>query len=111
MRATIHTQGRQFTVEKGDVLRVNRFKNTEAGATVEIKDVLMVGNGAEALIGTPFVEGATVGATILENKRDKKINIFKKKRRKGYQRRKGHRQEISVIRIETIKKPSGSAKG
>ena len=70
----------------------------------------MVGAGADTHIGVPFVEGAKVVAKVLENKKDKKIVVFKKKRRKGYQRRKGHRQMISVIRIETIQPPIGSAK-
>lgn len=102
MKAIIKTQGRQFSVEEGDVLFVNRFVDTQTGDTVEIKDVLFIGDGANATVGTPLVDGASVKAKILENKRGDKIDIFKKRRRKGYQRRKGHRQEISVIKIESI---------
>ena len=102
MKATIQTQGRQFTVEEQDILFVNQFPNTEAGSSVEIRDVLMLGSGSESRVGAPFVEGAVVTAKILENRKDKKINVFKKKRRQGYKRRKGHRQEVSVIRIESI---------
>lgn len=102
MKAIIKTQGRQFTVSEGDILTVNRYPETESGATVTIDSVLAVGEGAEAKIGTPMVEGASVTATVLENKRGEKVNIFKKKRRHGYERRRGHRQELSVIKIESI---------
>ncbi|MBN2068460.1 MAG: 50S ribosomal protein L21 [Opitutales bacterium] len=103
MKATIKTQGRQFTVQEGDILFVNRYPETEAGSTVTISDVLMVGNGEDVRFGTPLVDGASVEATILENKRGEKVRIFKKKRRKGYRRRRGHRQELSVIKITSIK--------
>ncbi|MFP4070107.1 MAG: 50S ribosomal protein L21 [Verrucomicrobiota bacterium] len=102
MKATIKTQGRQFTVTEGDILKVNSFPGTNAGDSVDIGDVIMVGDGAEARFGNPFVEGATVKATILENKKEKKVVIFKKKRRQGYKVRRGHRQHISVIKIDSI---------
>ena len=102
MKATIQTQGRQFTVSTGDILKLNSFPETEAGDTIDIKEVLMIGEGADAKFGTPYVEGASVKATILENKKDKKITVFKKKRRQGYKRRRGHRQHLSVIKIESI---------
>ncbi len=102
MKATIKTQGRQFTVQEGDILIVNRFPNSNEGDVLDIKDVLMVGEGAAARIGTPTVSGASVKAKVLENKRGQKVVIFKKKVRKGYQRRRGHRQELSVIKIESI---------
>ena len=69
MKATIKTQGRQFIVQEGDILKVNRYPNTSAGDTVEIKDVLLIGDGAAARIGTPLVAGASVSVRILENKR------------------------------------------
>src|SRR5690606_41628931 len=102
MKATIRTQGRQFSVKEGDVLFVNRYPNTESGDVVTIEEVLHVGDGSGAKVGTPLVAGASVKARILENKRGPKVHIFKKNRRKGYQRRKGHRQELSVIKIESI---------
>jgi large subunit ribosomal protein L21 len=102
MKATIQTQGRQFTVEEGDILKVNLYPGTEKDSTIEIDKVLLVTGSDQPKIGTPFLEGAKVEARILENKQDKKVIIFKKKRRKGYKRRKGHRQQISVIRIEKI---------
>jgi large subunit ribosomal protein L21 len=103
MKATIKTQGQQFTITEGDILVVNRFPNTEAGAIVEITDVLTAGEGAEFRIGRPTLPGASVSAKILENKRSRKVVVFKKKKRKGYERKQGHRQELSVIKIESIK--------
>lgn len=102
MKATIQTQGAQFTVQEGDILTVDQYPGVEAGATVDINDVLMIHDGENAKFGTPKVEGAKVVAKILESKKDNKVIIFKKKRRKGYTLRKGHRQQISVIRIESI---------
>lgn len=102
MKATIRAQGRQFTVQEGDILFVNRFRDSKEGDTVSIDDVLAVGDGASMQFGSPRVEGASVSAKILENKRGKKVIVFKKKRRKGYRNKRGHRQELSVIRIESI---------
>jgi len=102
MKATIQTQGRQFTVSEGDILKLNSFPDTDAGDSIDLHKVLMVGEGADTRFGSPFVDGASVKATILENKREKKVIIFKKKRRQGYRVRRGHRQHISVIKIESI---------
>jgi len=102
MKATIETQGRQFIVQEGDVLSVNRYKDSQAGDTLTLDKVLCVGEGAGTRFGAPYVEGASVAATVLENKRDKKIIIHKMKRRHGYRRTQGHRQELSVIKIESI---------
>ena len=103
MKATIKTQGRQFTVSEGDVLKLNSFPGTKAGDTVDINEVLMIGEGADARFGAPLLEGASVKATILENKKDKKVVVFKKNRRQGYKKRRGHRQHLSVIKIDSIK--------
>lgn len=102
MKATIKTQGRQFTVQEGDVLFVNQYPETESGDSVTIDTVLAVGEGESMQFGTPLVDGASVNAKILENKRGKKVLVFKKKRRKGYRNKRGHRQELSVIKIESI---------
>ena len=102
MKATIKTQGRQFTVTEGDVLKVNAFPETKAGDSVDINEVLMIGEGSDARFGAPLVEGASVKVTILENKKDKKLVVFKKKRRQGYKKRRGHRQHLSVIKVESI---------
>ena len=103
MKATIRTQGRQFTVSEGDVLKVNAYPETKAGDSVDINEVLMIGEGSDARFGAPLVKGASVKITILENKKDKKMVIFKKKRRQGYKKRRGHRQHLSVIKVESIK--------
>ena len=102
MKATIKVQGKQLTVAEGDIVFVNRFKGSKAGDVVEIKDVLMAGTDGAVKFGAPFIDGAVVKAKILENKRGKKVVIIKKKRRQGYQRRKGHRQELSVLKIESV---------
>ena len=102
MKATIKTQRKQFVVSEGDVLIVDRYPQAEKGSTVQINDILSVGEGAEIKIGTPTVAGASVSAEVLENKRGKKIVIFKKTKRKGYDRRTGHRQDLTVIKIKTI---------
>ena len=102
MKATIKTQGSQFTVQKGDKLSLNRFPDTNEGDQVKIDQVLMVVDEGKATFGAPTIEGATVTAKILENKKDKKIIIFKKKRRQGYKRRRGPRQHLSVVEIESI---------
>jgi len=102
MKATIKTQGQQFTVTEGDVLFVNRYPNTEAGQIIEIKEVLAAGEGADYKVGHPTLAGAIVSAKILENKRGDKVIVFKKKKRKGYEKKRGHRQELSVIKIQSI---------
>ena len=102
MKATIKTQGQQFTVTEGDILIVNRYPNTQDGDTVQINDVLATGEGADFKVGKPTLAGATVSAKILENKRGDKVIVFKKKKRKGMERKRGHRQELSVIKIESI---------
>jgi len=103
MKATIKTQGQQFTVTEGDILIVNRYKGTEKGSTVEINAVLATGEGADFRVGTPTLAGASVSATVLENKRGTKVIVFKKKKRKGMERKQGHRQELSVIKIDSIR--------
>ena len=102
MKATIKTQGQQFTVTEGDILIVNRYPKTEAGQTVEITDVLATGEGADYRVGRPTLMGASVSVTILENKRGDKVIAFKKKKRKGFEKKRGHRQELSVIKIKSI---------
>ncbi len=102
MKATIKTQGQQFTVTEGDIRIVNRYPNTTAGATIQINDVLAAGEGENFKVGTPTLSGASVSVRILENKRGDKVIVFKKKKRKGMERKRGHRQELSVIKIESI---------
>jgi large subunit ribosomal protein L21 len=102
MKAIIETQGQQLIVEEGDIVFVNRYIGSKAGDVINLDKVLFVREGSDAKIGTPYVNGAVVKAMLLENKRGKKVFVFKKKRRQGYERRRGHRQELSVIKIESI---------
>ena len=102
MKATIKTQGRQFTVQKDDVIKVNQYPDAKAGDSIEITDVLMVGEGSSVKFGKPFVKGASVKATVVESKKDDKVIVFKKKKRQGYKRRRGHRQSIAIIKIDEI---------
>jgi large subunit ribosomal protein L21 len=101
MYAVIKTGGKQYRVAKNDVISVERLSG-EAGDEIAFNDVLMVGEGAEATIGTPTVSGAKVTATVLEQARDDKVIVFKKKRRQGYRRKRGHRQAQTVLRIADI---------
>ena len=98
--AVIETGGKQYRVQQGDVFDVELLA-VEEGASVEF-DALAVSNGEELTIGAPLVEGAKVTASVVENLRGKKIYSFKKKRRKGYRRKIGHRQELTKIKVETI---------
>ncbi|MDR1303155.1 MAG: 50S ribosomal protein L21 [Puniceicoccales bacterium] len=102
MKAIVETQGQQLMIREGDILFVGRYTGSKAGDVINLKKVLWIGDGPEAKVGAPYVEGASARAILLENKRGKKIFIFKKKRRQGYERRRGHRQELSVIKIESI---------
>ena len=94
--AVIETGGKQYRVQQGDVL-----DGAEAGASVEF-GALAVSNGTELSIGTPVVEGAKVKVSVVGDLRDKKVFSFKKKRRKGYRRKIGHRQDLTKIKVEEI---------
>ena len=98
--AVIETGGKQYRVCQGDVLEVELL-TADAGASVEF-DALAVSSGGELSVGAPRVDGAKVKATVVENLRGKKIYSFKKKRRKGYRRKIGHRQELTRIKVEEI---------
>ena len=99
--AVIETGGKQYRVEKDTVLSVELL-GVEEGQTVEFDQVLATSDGSELTIGTPVVESAKVTATVVENFRDKKIYAFKKKRRKGYRKKKGHRKSLTKLKIESI---------
>ncbi len=101
MYAIIRTGGKQYQVSAGDTLRVEKLPG-EVGETIEINDVLLVAGDDGVKIGQPLVEGATVTARITEHGKAKKVLVFKKKRRKGYQVKKGHRQQYTALTIENI---------
>ena len=101
MYAVLKTGGKQYKVSENDVIIVERLSG-ESGANINLDKVLMIGEGENATVGTPIIEGAFVTAEVLEHKRGDKITVFKKKRRKNYRRTMGHRQELTVLRITDI---------
>ncbi|VGO21457.1 50S ribosomal protein L21 [Pontiella sulfatireligans] len=98
--AVIETGGKQYRVQQGDVLDVELLMK-DSGDNVEFT-ALAVSNGTELSIGAPLVDGAKVTASVVENFRGEKIYSFKKKRRKGYRRKIGHRQGLTKIKVEAI---------
>jgi len=102
MLAVIETGGKQHKVEKGTILEIEKLPE-EAGETITFEEVLLIADGKETKIGTPFVKGASVKAKILEQTRGVKILVIKKKPKKRYERKQGHRQNITVIEITDIK--------
>jgi len=102
MFAVIRTGGKQYKVAKDDVIAVEKLAG-EPGATLELAEVLMVGDGDSISTGTPLVAGAMVSAELVEHRRADKIIVFKKKRRHNYRRKNGHRQHQTVLRITEIR--------
>mgnify|MGYP001158178610 CR=1 FL=1 len=105
MYAVVNIAGHQVKVDKGQRLRVPRLQ-VEEGSTQEFTDVLMVSGEGETKVGSPTVEGASVSATVVGHGRGDKIVIFKKKKRKKYRRRTGHRQDYTEIQVENIVLPN-----
>jgi large subunit ribosomal protein L21 len=101
MFAVIRTGGKQYKVAKDDVISVEKLA-AEPGGTIELTDVLMIGDGGAVATGTPMLDGASVTAVVVEQTRADKIIVFKKKRRHNYRRKKGHRQHRTVLRITEI---------
>ncbi len=99
--AVIETGGKQYRVSKGDTLDVERLE-AEAGTQVRIERVLAVSDGASLTVGAPVVPGAAVVADVVDRHRDKKVVVFKKKRRKGYHKKMGHRQEKTRLLVADI---------
>ena len=102
MYAVIKTGGKQYKVQKDDVIRVEKLE-VEAGKTVTLDQVLMLNDGKKTTIGAPVVAGAKVTAEVIEQTRSDKVIVFKKKRRQNYRRKNGHRQNLTVLRIKDIK--------
>lgn len=113
MFAVIKTGGKQYRVAANDVIKVEKVTG-EAGDVVEFVEVLLVGEGENATLGAPLVAGAVVTAEVVEQGRAKKVIAFKKRRRQNSKRTRGHRQELTTIRISEIltggAKPSAKAK-
>ena len=113
MFAVIKTGGHQYRVAEDDVIRVGKL-NGNVGEIVQIKDVMLVG-GDKPQLGTPMVSGASVAVEVIEQSRGPKVIAFKKRRRKNSRRKRGHRQDFTLVRISEIltegKEPSKKAKG
>jgi large subunit ribosomal protein L21 len=100
--AVIETGGKQYRVQQGDVVSVELIEGAEAGQTVEVGRVLAVNDGSGLKTGAPVVDGAKVTAEVVEDYRAPKVVAFKKKRRKGYHRKVGHRQHLLKVKIASI---------
>jgi large subunit ribosomal protein L21 len=101
MYAIVEIAGQQFKVEKGRTLYTNRLEG-DVNAGLVFDKVLLVDNGGTVSVGTPTVSGASVKVTILEHLKGEKVIVFKKKRRKGYVKKNGHRQYLTKIQIDEI---------
>ena len=106
MFAVVRTGGKQYRVSEGDVIAVEKLEGN-AGASVTLSEVLAVG-GDKAAVGSPLVSGASVVATILEQGKGDKVIVFKKTRRQTYRRKRGHRQEQTVLRITAVNGAGGA---
>jgi len=101
MYAVFKTGGKQYRATTGDILKIEKL-NAEKGATVELDQVLMVGEGENVKVGTPYLKGGKVTATVVDQGRGKKIRILKFKRRKHHMKQMGHRQDFTQIEITGI---------
>jgi large subunit ribosomal protein L21 len=101
MYAVVKIKGQQFRVEPGTTLQVPLLAD-EVGASVTFDEVLLLADGEDVKVGTPNVDGASVAAEVLRHGRSRKIVVFKRKRRKNYRRKKGHRQPFTEVNITGI---------
>jgi len=101
MYAVIETGGKQYRVNQGDVIKVEKL-SADVGEKVDFDRVLLVGEGTDVKVGSPTVDGATVSGTVVEQDRHRKIIVFKMKRRKNYRRKQGHRQDYTGVLIDRI---------
>lgn len=101
MYAVIKTGGKQYRVQKDDIIEVEKLELQE-GQSIKLDQVLLIGGEGKAKIGSPLVAGASVSATVVKQKKDDKIIVFKKKRRQNYRRKNGHRQNLTVLKITAI---------
>lgn len=100
--AVVKLSGTQYKVTLNDVVTTHKIKGVRVGEKVEIDEVLLVGTRDQTTVGRPLIPGAKVIATVEEQTRDKKLIVFKKKRRKGYKKKQGHRSYITVLRVDDI---------
>jgi len=106
MFAVVATGGKQYKVSKGDVIQVEKIDQKE-GETITLDKVLMIGDGSDFQAGAPFLEGCSVTCEVDEQLKGKKIIVFKKRRRKNYRRKNGHRQLYTRLKIIDIAKKQG----
>lgn len=99
--AVVETGGKQYRVQSGDTLQVEKL-NAEVGEKVTLDQVLALSDGTSLQVGKPIVDGAAVQAVVEDQIRGQKVINFKKKRRKGYTRKVGHRQSLTVLKVESI---------
>ena len=104
MHAIVAISGKQYRISEGDTIKVSS-QNWKVGDQVKFDQVLLTDNGKNIAVGTPTVAGAYVTVEILEHNRDKKLLIYKKKRRKGYQRKNGHRQRYTLLKVNRLQIP------
>ena len=102
MYAVIATGGKQYRVQPGETVRVEKLDGAEAGGTVTFDQVLLIADGENLKVGQPRVAGATVAAEVVENGRGEKLLVYKYRRRKGYRRKTGHRQPFTAVKITAI---------
>ncbi|PID38680.1 MAG: 50S ribosomal protein L21 [Proteobacteria bacterium] len=105
MYAVVKTGGKQYRVAEGDVVKVEKLDG-EPGQSVEFDEVLLVNTGSNVVVGKPTIAGAKVAAEIVDQDRDRKILVFKYKRRKRYRRKSGHRQAFTALKITGISSPA-----
>ena len=101
MYAVIETGGKQYRVQEGDVVTVEKL-NVEAGQKIEFDKVLVLAGEGDLKVGTPYVEGAKVTGEVVENGKGKKVIIFKYKAKKDYRKKQGHRQPYTMVKIESL---------
>lgn len=102
MYVIVEILGQQFKAEQGKKLFVHRMNEAEIGSTVDFDKVLLVDNGGTVTVGAPVVEGAKVVCEVVSHVRGEKVIVFHKKRRKGYRKRNGHRQNFTELKIKEI---------
>ena len=102
MFAIIKTGGKQYKVQAGEILKIEKLENLKASAKIEFKEVLAYGDDKNIEVGSPLVQGAKVEAELLKNAKNRTVLIFKKRRRKNSRRKNGHRQQYSLIKISKI---------
>ena len=106
--AVLQTGGKQYKVKAGEIIKVEKLKDSKPDTKIEFKEILAYGDEKNLELGSPIIDGAKVEAELIKNSKNKTILIFKKRRRKNSRRKNGHRQEFSMIRINKIYSKDGT---